>query len=142
MEFEQTKNKFLAPRVSGSSTAKNIQKKCLAFCLSFDVNTAWTGFITKYSEFDVHISNYSSFSFQNAMFYIRIVTLFLINNVFFNVWWKYYTQFISYIRHKDFFRKSFSSSVTLRVPPLDSETGWIWELLFELRPPNNEKLRG
>ena len=28
-------------------------KKCLAFSLLFDCNAAWTGFLTKYSEFDL-----------------------------------------------------------------------------------------
>ena len=34
----------------------------------------------------------------------------------------------SYIRHEDFFRPSPSSSVTLVLPPLKSETGWTGEL--------------
>ena len=33
--------------------SQKYSKKCLAFCLSFDRNTAWTGFLTKYSEFDL-----------------------------------------------------------------------------------------
>ena len=44
------------PWVSGSCQAKNIQKKCLAFSLLFDCNAAWTGFLTKYSEFDTYYS--------------------------------------------------------------------------------------
>ena len=35
--------------------SQKYSKKCLAFCLLFDVNAAWTGFITKYSEFDLPI---------------------------------------------------------------------------------------
>ena len=35
---------------------------------------------------------------------------------------------LSNIRHEDFRPDSSSSSVTLRVPPLDSETGWTGEL--------------
>ena len=33
--------------------SQKYSKKILAFCLLFDGNTAWTGFLTKYSEFDI-----------------------------------------------------------------------------------------
>ena len=37
--------------------SQKYSKKCFAFCLLFDCNSAWTGFLTKYSEFDVYKDN-------------------------------------------------------------------------------------
>ena len=41
-------------------------------------------------------------------------------------------QHLSYIRHEDFLRPP-SSSVTLRVQPLNSETGWTGELWLKTK---------
>ena len=42
------------PWVSQSCQAKNIHNLVLAFFVLYDRNAAWTGFLNKYSEFDIN----------------------------------------------------------------------------------------
>ena len=54
VDFEQIWNKFLDPFGLRVMPNQKYSKKCLAFRLLFDCNAAWTGILTKYSEFDLY----------------------------------------------------------------------------------------